>query len=125
MGVAEPNPTYSPSSIATPAPDPSAFRQRDHGHAPSAPRFAPAAGNATLGVLEARQRLEELAEREFADMGRSGGDQGKEFLDVATIRDALVLRQRGTPAAEIEKRLRLKQGVVARLGRPGLVSPTS
>ncbi|KAK3393671.1 hypothetical protein B0H63DRAFT_23590 [Podospora didyma] len=118
MGIAKPNPTYSPSSIATPAPDAASYQSL------SGSKFSPATGNATLGVLESRRRLQELADQEFDDIGKSG-DRGREFLDIATIRDALILRQRGEPASSIEARLRLKPGVIARLGSSGIVAPTT
>ena len=43
-------------------------------------------------------------------------------MDVITIRQILVLRdEKGVPAQEIEKQLGLRNGVVARLGRKGVV----
>jgi hypothetical protein len=54
-------------------------------------------------------------------MGRKGYP-GKEFLDVVLIRQALMLRDdKGLDDKEIEKRLELKSGVMARLGRKGIV----
>ena len=45
------------------------------------------------------------------------GHGGREFLDVLTIRQMMVLRdERGKSAAEIEKALGLKPGSVERLG---------
>ncbi|KAH8899239.1 hypothetical protein GQ53DRAFT_741354 [Thozetella sp. PMI_491] len=118
MGVVQPNPTFSPSSTASPFPD-FPDGSRDY---PLAPTFPAAKSNATLGVLEARRRLEEQARAEFDNMGKST-DRGREFLDIATIRKILVLRQRGEQPADIESRLRLKSGVVQRLGPAGIVVP--
>ncbi|KAK3329512.1 hypothetical protein B0H66DRAFT_526897 [Apodospora peruviana] len=121
MGIAQPNPTWSPSSIASPGrgaditPNPREF---------SAPQFPPASQNITLGVLEARRQLEQRAQQEFENMGKSGY-QGREFLDIATIRNILVLREGRESPAAIEARLRLKPGVVARLGPSGILSPAS
>ncbi len=71
-------------------------------------------------VLTARERLQRQAEVEFAKTGR--GDEGRSFLDVSTIRQLLVLRdEKGMGGEEIEKRLGLAQGVVARLGPNGVV----
>ena len=71
-------------------------------------------------VLTARERLQQQADVEFAKTGR--GDEGRSFLDVSTIRQLLVLRdEKGLGGEEIEKRLGLAQGVVARLGRSGVV----
>lgn len=128
MGVATPNPTLSNSSTANPFPSGTAppasasstisstYQQQQD------PRFRrPAPGNATLGVLEARRLLQERAEAELEDSAT--GARGREFLDAATLRHVLGLRARGTPASEIEARLRLKPGVVARLGTQGVVVP--
>lgn len=47
---------------------------------------------------------------------------GRQFLDVVTLRQVLVLRDEGgVDAAEIERRLGLRRGVVERLGRRGVV----
>lgn len=116
MGVAQPHPTFSPSSTANPmSPDAS------HHFPPPPGNYPSAANNATLNVLEARRRLQEQADREVEGMGKSG-DRGREFLDVATIRDVLAMRQRGDRSADIESRLGLRRGVVDRLGRPGMVT---
>jgi len=127
MGVAQPNPIMSPSSMANPY-----FAQQQQrsssnpetlGHFPSrpaAPQFPSSRQNATLGVLEARRQLEARAEEELADFGTSR-DKGREFLDVGTIRDILVMRAQGRSGAEIEKRLRLRPGLVDRLGRGNVV----
>lgn len=54
-------------------------------------------------------------------MGRSGF-QGREYLDALTIRQVLAMRDRqGLSAEEIERLLRLKSGVVGRLGERGVV----
>ncbi|OTB04500.1 hypothetical protein M426DRAFT_155455 [Hypoxylon sp. CI-4A] len=111
MGVATPNPTLSNSSTASPYP---IFPDQKS----SGPGFPSPAQNPTLGALEARQQLQDRAEREFENIG-----QGKEFLDVGTLKQILVMQGRGTPAADIEKRLRLKSGVVGRLGPRGVIVP--
>ncbi|KAK3310270.1 uncharacterized protein B0T15DRAFT_31584 [Chaetomium strumarium] len=119
MGIAQPNPIFSPSSIASPFQDVSGIKQ-----SLSTPRFPSSANNATLGVLETRRRLEAQAKDELENMGKST-DQGRAFLDIGTVKQILVLRQRGESAAEIESRLRLKPGIVARLGPQGMVAPAS
>jgi hypothetical protein len=45
-------------------------------------------------------------------------------LDVVTLRQVLVLRDRGVSEGEIEGRLELRSGVVGRLGGKGVVSVT-
>ncbi|KAL2023601.1 hypothetical protein VTK56DRAFT_1758 [Thermocarpiscus australiensis] len=119
MGIVQPNPTYSPSSRASPFPDPSGIRQ-----SLSSPQFPSASNNETLGVLEARRRLEAQAKHELDNMGKST-DKGRELLDISVVKQVLVLRQRGESASEIEARLRLKPGTVAKLGPEGIVSPVS
>ncbi|KAK4174281.1 hypothetical protein QBC36DRAFT_333972 [Triangularia setosa] len=111
MGVVQPNPTYSPSSIASPLVDASGISQSISG-----PMFPSAKNNPTLGALEARRRLEQKAKLEMEDWGKSSY-QGKELLDIGTIKKIFVLRDQGESEQVIEKRLGLKKGVVARLGR--------
>jgi hypothetical protein len=77
--------------------------------------------NPAVSLLTARYRLAEEAEREFAGLGRKGYE-GRSFLDVVTLRQVLVLRdEKGLENGEIERRLGLKNGVVGRLGRGGVV----
>ncbi|KAL2165411.1 hypothetical protein VTH06DRAFT_709 [Thermothelomyces fergusii] len=119
MGIVQPNPTYSPSSIAYQFPDASGIRQ-----SVSTPQYPASSQNATLGVLEVRRQLEARAKEELENTGKST-DKGREFLDIGTIRQVLVLRQGGMSPADIEARLRLKPGVVERFGPPGVVAPAS
>ena len=109
MGIVNPTPTFSPSSQAGPE------------RAPG-PQYAAPSKNPTLASLEARRHLQRRADAEFDAMGRKGSP-GREFLDVGTICRALAMRERGVGAGKIEERLRLKPGVVARLGRAGVVAP--
>ncbi|KAK0657149.1 hypothetical protein B0T16DRAFT_425485 [Cercophora newfieldiana] len=118
MGVAQPNPIFSPSSTVSGFPDAYPTAQSF-----SKPQFPPAVGNATLGVLAARRRIQEQADLELENMGRPGA-QGRELLDIATVKKILIMRQRGDETADIELKLRLKPGVVARLGPLGIVAPT-
>lgn len=74
-----------------------------------------------MSLLTARFRLAEEAEQEFANTGRKTAG-GRQFLDVFTIRQILILRdEKGVSASEIERTFGLKEGVVARLGRMGVV----
>ncbi|TPR03716.1 Guanine nucleotide exchange factor synembryn family protein [Aspergillus niger] len=107
IGPVTPNPTFSPSSTFA--------RQQP------APTVFPPASNPALLVFSARQRLTKAAEQELEAMGRSGF-QGREYLDALTIRQVLAMRDRqGLSAEEIERLLRLKSGVVGRLGERGVV----
>ncbi|XDG08438.1 hypothetical protein ABKA04_008053 [Annulohypoxylon sp. FPYF3050] len=111
MGVATPNPTLSNSSTASSYPG---FPEQK----PGAPSFPPSPQNPTLNALEARQRFQERAEAEYEDRS-----QGSEFLDVGTLTQVLIMQGRGVPHADIEKRFRLKKGVVDRLGPKGVTVP--
>ena len=113
MGIVQPNPTFSPSSTADAGPS---MSQSIPG-----PSYPSVASNTTLSVLEARRRLQDEADSEFAQTG-GAADRGREFLDVGTIRNVLVLRAKGMDPAEIESRLRLKPDVVKRLGPAGVVA---
>ncbi|KAJ4261413.1 hypothetical protein NW762_006836 [Fusarium torreyae] len=104
MGIADSAPTYSPSSTAASPLGPTA---------PPGPTFAPSRSNPTLVALGARDRLQELADEDFANMGR----QGRRFLDMRTLVDALKLRDRGIPEKDIEARLRIQPGLLSRLGQ--------
>ncbi|GMF74320.1 unnamed protein product [Aspergillus oryzae] len=82
----------------------------------------PRAANPALLVVTARQKIAKAAEREVELTGRQGFT-GREYLDALTIRQALSMRDRqGMPSGEIERLLRLKKGVVDRLGEKGVVS---
>ena len=83
--------------------------------------FPSPATNPALQIVDARNRLTDLAEGEFAEMGKRGF-VGKQFLDVVLIRQALMMRdEKGLDDSEVEKRLGLKAGVMVRLGRKGTV----
>ncbi|MCJ1471756.1 hypothetical protein MMC13_000396 [Lambiella insularis] len=118
LGPVQPSPTFSNSSVFN------AYQQLSGGQ--SQPQMFPSpATNPALQILDARNRLTDAAETEFAQMGRRGFE-GKEFLDVVLIRQALSLRdEKGLADADIEKRLGLKSGVVARLGVKGIVGDVS
>ncbi|KXJ91228.1 hypothetical protein Micbo1qcDRAFT_233774 [Microdochium bolleyi] len=74
-----------------------------------------AAGGQASTTLNALQVRKELAARAAAQFER-GGNTDREFLDVNTLRQILQLVHSGAASeAEIEQRLKLKKGVVARL----------
>lgn len=95
---------------------PTANQQQQH---PSGNIFPNPSQNPALLILQARERIAEEAEREFA-AARTGGNGGRRFLDVGAIREALMLRDvKGLSGEEIEERLRLKKGVMGLLARVG------
>jgi hypothetical protein len=124
LGPVQPNPTHSNSSTFNQSFSPaqisssSAFQ---HSLSTSGQTVFPTSKpNAAVSLLTARYRLAEEAEEEFANIGKKSS-QGRQFLDVITIRQILVLRDKGVPEDEIERGLGLRRGLVARLGRAGLV----
>ena len=62
-----------------------------------------------------------MAEQDKIEMGRPGWP-GKRMLDISSVRKVLVLRdEHHMPPEQIEKTLGLKKGLVAELGRAGVV----
>jgi hypothetical protein len=149
LGPVSPNPTMSNSStfntsshlrapqdrFSTPRSNLSS--NQNLSAAASAPQFQPSASNPeqsifptgnnvggrenpAVSLLTARYRLAEEAEREFASIGRKGSE-GRTFLDVVTLRQVLVMRERGVEEGEIERKLGLGRGVVGKLGRRDVV----
>ncbi|KAL0934718.1 uncharacterized protein CTRU02_209309 [Colletotrichum truncatum] len=114
MGIVQPNPTFSPTSTAAPPPHGAATQM-------TGPLFPPASRNVTLGTLEARRALQQRADEEFENLGRSSS-KGRSLLDLKSIVQMHLLREKGHSSAEIEERLNLKPGVVEKLGRPGITT---
>ncbi|RBR27113.1 uncharacterized protein FIESC28_00086 [Fusarium coffeatum] len=112
MGIADSNPTYSPSSTAATPLGSSAV---------PGPHFAPTRTNPTLVALGARDRLQDEAEEDFANMGRGG----RRFLDMRTLVDAMKFRDRGIPEKDIEARLRIQPGLLSKLGQEKTFSHVS
>ncbi|KAH6663271.1 hypothetical protein F5X68DRAFT_218237 [Plectosphaerella plurivora] len=123
MPIAEPNPTYSPSSRAgNPlGPDPSLARPdaAPTRSAGGAPVYPSASRNTTLSALEARRQLEARAASEFESLGRAGSE-GRELVNASTLAQMVMMRDRGVRDADIEARFDLKPGTAAKLGRKGV-----
>lgn len=117
LGPVQPNPTLSPTSAFNASPSASSPSQSS-----STQRVGPdPRNNPALAVLSARSRLQDEAEREFMEAGRQG-HEGRQFLDVYTVRQILVMRdERGAQKGAIERSMGLKGGVVERLGAKGVV----
>lgn len=84
------------------------------------PNAASMRNNPALLILQSRKRLQERAENEFNNIGRRGFE-GREFMDVYMVTDALKMRQSGMSLVDIEKRLGLKNGMMAKLGERGVL----
>ncbi|KAJ5748773.1 uncharacterized protein N7511_010469 [Penicillium nucicola] len=108
IGPVNPNPTYSNSSTFS--------------SLGSMQTIFPQSSNPALLVVNARQRLNKLAEEETESYGVAG-HPGRQFLDALTIQQILTMRDKqGIPRRQIEKFLGLKTGVVDRLGKDSIVS---
>lgn len=85
------------------------------------PVFPSPSQNPTLRALAARRRVQEEAEAEFEEVGRRGF-AGRRFVDAATVRNALKVRDAGVVSdAEIERQFGLREGTVGKLGRKGIL----
>lgn len=128
IGPVTPNPTFSHSSTFNqsrtfpqfqPQTTPSSVSQ-SAGVTPSV--FPDANNNPALLVLSSRSRITKAAEQELESFGRPS-HPGREYLDAMTIRQVLTMRDRQKlKDGDIERMLRLKKGVVGRLGERGVVS---
>ncbi|GAM38408.1 oligosaccharyltransferase subunit [Talaromyces pinophilus] len=129
IGPVTPNPTFSHSSTFNqsrtfppqyqPQTTPS-VSQSGGGVTPSV--FPDANNNPALLVLSSRSRITKAAEQELESFGRPS-HPGREYLDAMTIRQVLSMRDRQKLRdSDIERTLRLKKGVVRRLGEKGVVS---
>ncbi|KAK2803079.1 hypothetical protein FQN50_007160 [Emmonsiellopsis sp. PD_5] len=124
LGPVTPSPTLSNSST---------FNQPPQPHTPTSPSPSPQSQspppspspetttNPALLILSARSQLESAAAHELATIGRQS-HAGREFLDVMTIKQILAMRDvQGVEGGVIERRLRLRGGVVGVLGGEGVV----
>lgn len=113
MGVVDPNPTFSPSSTASPEFPQGQFSQ---GPSPTQPLYPSSRTNTTLSALEARRRLQALADQEL-----ESGAARRRFADIRTVVDAVRLRDNGWKDGDIEAKLGVQDGFVKRLGKNSAV----
>lgn len=71
--------------------------------------------------MEARDRIGKLWEEESENLGR-GSFQGRTLISAGQIREVLSMRESGMEGGDIERRLRLRAGVVKRLGVGSMVA---
>jgi hypothetical protein len=76
--------------------------------------------NPSLSVLRNRLAHDQAREAELEQQS-VGANIGTRFLSAENIQRVLRLRNRGVDSVTIEKQLKLKPGVVEKLGRKGLV----
>lgn len=99
--VQSPQPTLSRTSTYTP---PTAFSRP----------------NPAIQILQTRRALASKHEDEIEALG-SKAFEGRSFLDAGSIRVILAMRERGIGVREIEREMRVREGVVGKLGPRGLV----
>ena len=115
MGIAEPNPTYSPSSTASSSQRPAANDISQ----PLGPIFPASKHNSTLSVLEARRAIQQQADEDFEALGRAGSP-GRRFMDMRTLVDAMQLLDRGLSRSQVEQQLKLQPQLLDKLGPAGV-----
>lgn len=118
MGVVQPNPTFSPSSIASRGLPPDGLFDATKPLSPPKSAFA---SSPILSTFEARGRLQRQAETEIDDLG-SAEARGRRFVDMRRLLDAIRMRENGASTADIERRFGLGAGLLDKLGRPGVIS---
>lgn len=125
LGAVQPNPHFSPTSTSPLDPQRNTSTTRPSNPSPPYPSstspFPPSAfpdprTNPALMVLQARQRLQEEAEEEVLNVGRKGFP-GRRFVDVSTVRQALLLRQKGEGEEDVERKLGFRKGRLSVLGK--------
>jgi hypothetical protein len=91
---------------------------------PPASAFPSLRDNPALRVLEARQNIQEEADRELEQIGRRGFE-GRKYLDAGSIQLALMRKKRGESDTRIEEAMGIKKGRLALLGKGFVESPNS
>ena len=71
--------------------------------------------------MQTRERIGKAWEEESESLGR-GSFQGRTMISAAQIREVVSMRESGMEAGEIERRLRLREGLVKRLGVGSVVA---
>jgi hypothetical protein len=84
--------------------------------APPVSAFPDLRDNPALRILEARQRIQNDAERELEQVGRRGFE-GRKYVDSGIINLALMRRKRGENDAKIEEAYEIKKGRLNALGK--------
>lgn len=97
----------------------------EHAEAPAGPLFAPSRSNPTLTVLEARRKLQALADEDTEAVNRLGSKAQRRFVDMRTLVDAMDMLERGHSAKEVEGRFGLQPGLLGKLGKKGVLQHLS
>lgn len=84
--------------------------------APPQSAFPSPRDNPALRVLDARERIQRVAEQELDKVG-TRGFQGRRLVDVGILQLALMRRKRGERDASIEESLGIEKGRLGVLGK--------
>jgi hypothetical protein len=123
LGPVQPAPTASNSS--TFAPTPQVVKSSSSSKSPRSKysgqkAFPSTSSNPALLIVQARERLASVYEEESESLGK-GSFYGRTLISAAEIKDVLSMRDDSKrPPGEIEKRLKLRQGTVGKLGQNGV-----
>jgi hypothetical protein len=124
LGPVQPFPTASNSS--TFAPTPQVVKSSSSSKSTSSPStrqqiFPSTSSNPALLIVQARDQIAKVFEQESESLGR-GSFTGRTLISAAEIKALLSMRDDGRKQpSEIEQQLRLRHGLVAKLGQNGVV----
>ncbi|ERF75944.1 hypothetical protein EPUS_01310 [Endocarpon pusillum Z07020] len=124
LGPVQPPRTLSNSS--TFAPTPQVVKSSSSSSSTRSPFqgqqvFPSSSSNPELLIVQARDHFAKIFEEESESLGRQSF-KGRTLVSAAELKAVLSMRDDGRkPPGEIEKQLRLRPGILGRLGRPGLV----
>lgn len=76
--------------------------------------------NPSLQVMLARERIEKEIQEETA-LYNAGKSVERKYMDVGSIKKAIVMRESGVTATEIERDLKLQKGMVHKMGIGAIV----
>ena len=111
------SPTTFPQSSFPTSSRPPQLQQAPAGQQIFPPKQASNANNPALQIVAARERLARQWATEQEGIGRKGFE-GRTLLSAKEIKEVLAMRdQGGMEDGDIEKRMRLKPGVMGKLGR--------
>lgn len=84
--------------------------------APPQSAFPDPRDNPAIRILEARQRIQDEAERDIDKVGRRGFE-GRKYVDASIIQLALMRMKRGESQEKVEKAYEIRRGRLGVLGK--------
>ncbi len=110
-----------PADAAFPTSSQPPLGQQGQNIFPSRSRDGGGVTNPAIVIVQARERIGNVWEEERDAYGR-GSFVGRTLLGASEIADVIRMRDEGLADAEIEKKMRLSNGLVGRLGVRGVVA---